>query len=187
MQLIEKIRTRFHQYFLNKELVDIKHKRSSVHLPTAKTVGILFDGTSPEERESVLSYAKGLEKEGKKVRLLAFVDQKENGEELPFTYFDRKKLDWALRPICQEVKAFEEFTFDLLLNLTQKAVAPLDYIAARSRARFRVGPFTGRLHSYDLMLDCKEGRGLEHFIKQVVTYLGKMSPKPVKEELMAAV
>ncbi|MCU0348591.1 MAG: hypothetical protein MUC59_16760 [Saprospiraceae bacterium] len=176
MQLVEQIRARFHHSFLEKEMPKHQLKRASMYLDNASSIGILFDGTEPAERETVLDYAEQLKKQGKKVKLLAFFNNKLKGESFAFPAFNRLQTDWALRPNSREALEFVEQPFDLLLNITKNTVLPLDYLAAHSKARFRVGPFTEKTFCYDLMIDLSGKSDLKAFLQQVVFYLKKMRP-----------
>jgi hypothetical protein len=180
MQLIEQIRARFHHSFLEKELPAHQLKRASMYLDNASSIGILFDGTEPAERETVLDYAEQLKKQGKKVKVLAFFNNKLKGDSFSFPAFNRLQTDWALRPNSREALEFKEQSFDLLLNLTKSTVLPLDYLAAHSKARFRVGPFTPKTYCYDLMIDHAGKSDLKTYLQQVVFYLKKMQTNYAK-------
>ncbi|TAK41492.1 MAG: hypothetical protein EPO28_08545 [Saprospiraceae bacterium] len=69
-----------------------------------------------------------------------------------------------------------EKPFDLLLIFSQKEIVAVEYIAAMSQARFRVGRASEKTYCYDLMIDAPKEGGLQAFINQVVFYLKKMKP-----------
>lgn len=148
-----------------------------MYLDNAATIGILFDGTEPAEREMVLEFAEQLKTKGKKVKLLAFFNNKLKSENFTFDHFNRQQVDFALRPKSHESKDFLEQPFDLLLNLSRKSILPLDYLAAHSKARFRVGPFTEKTFCYDLMIELAPQKGLKAFIQQVEFYMKSMRSK----------
>ncbi len=176
MEILEQFRAQLHQQLLRKKLPTHEVRRSSVFLDDANSIGLLFDATSLDERNIVLDFGEQLKKKGKQVKLLGYFDAKLKSSDFAFKHFDKKQLDWALRPKKEVMESFASKSFDLLVNLSQKAVAPLDYIAAHSKARFRVGPFTENTFCYDLMIDHDEKKGLEHFLKQVLHYLERMQP-----------
>lgn len=176
MEIVEQIRTRFHQQLLRKELPGHQVKRSSVFLENAASVGLLFEATLLEDRNTVLRFADQLKNKGKKVKLLGYFNEKLKSHDFPFDHFDKKQLDWALRPKSELITNFANQAFDILINISKKTVLPLDYVAARSKARFRVGPFTENTFCYDLMIDQEERKGLEEFLQQVLFYLEKMQP-----------
>ena len=176
MEILEQFRAQLHQQLLRKKLPAHPVKRSSVVLENAGSVGLLFDATSLDERNIVLGFADQLKKKGKQVKLLGYFDTKLKSSDFAFKHFDKKRLDWALRPKREVMEDFSSQPFDLLINLSKKAIAPLDYIAAHSKAKFRVGPFIENTFCYDLMIEHDEEKGLEPFLEQVLHYLGRMRP-----------
>jgi uncharacterized protein DUF6913 len=179
MQIFEQIQTRIHYHLLKKELPRHKVRRCSMILDDARIIGVLFDASELEQKQAVLDFAGHLREEGKSVSLLAFVDRSLKGENQPFHTFSKKNLDWALRPKTSVVTDFLEKPFDLLLVFSQKEIVPVEYIAATSKARFRVGMASEKTYCYDLMIDTPKEGGLRAFIDQVVFYLKKMSPPSV--------
>lgn len=174
MNLFEKLRTRMHEQLLRKNLPSRQVERSSLSLDQAKSIGILFDGTKPDDREIVLNYAKKLKGQGKKVKLIAYFDNNLKSENFTYWHFNKKQLDWALRPKSKNAEEFAQRPFDLLINLSRNAIAPLEYISAISKARFRVGPSTEKTFCYDLMIEHNSNQDLRVFLQQVVHYLKNM-------------
>lgn len=177
MNFFNQLRLRMHERILKKNLPAHPIERSSTSLEKANSIGIIFEGTQGEDREIILGYAKKLKARGKKVKLLSYFDSDLKSENFTFAHFNKKQLDWAFRPKPKEVEEFAQHTFDLLLNLSKRNLLPLDYIAATSKARFRVGPSTQRDFSYDLMIEHGPNKKLDFFIRQVEKYLGAMNPK----------
>lgn len=176
MQLIKQIRIRLHDALLKKISSSFQVARRSVSLQKAEFIGILFDGTEPEERETVLNFAKQLKEQDKRVKLLAFFDNNLKSQHFAFHHFNRRHLSFALRPQSQDAIEFAEQPFDLLLNLSSKSILPLDFIAAHSKAKFRVGPYTDKLFCYDLMIEPSGKKDLNAFLEEVIFYLTKMQP-----------
>jgi Family of unknown function (DUF6913) len=179
MQIFEQIQTRIHHRLLQKELPRRKVRRCSMFLDDAKRIGVLFDASELEQKQAVLDFVEHLREEGKSVSSLAFVDRSLKGKNQPFHTFSKKDLDWALRPKSSVVAEFLEKPFDLLLIFLQKEIVPVEYIAATSKARFRVGMASEKTYCYDLMIDTPKEGGLQAFIDQVVFYLKKMNPSSV--------
>ena len=176
MEILAELRTRLHQQLLRKELPPHQVKRSFIFWGNALSIGLLFDATSLDDRNIVLGFAERLKKKGKQVKLLGFFNAKLKSSDFPFKHFDKKQLDWALRPKKELTADFTNQSFDLLINLSKNSIVSLDYIAAHSKARFRVGPFTEITFCYDLMIEHDGKKGLEAFLKQVLHYLEKMQP-----------
>lgn len=180
MNFFQKIRLKFHNYKFNQALKNLKIQRASVDFDRASTVGIVFDATELANRERVQKFAKDLEKKGKKVSLLGFLKTKEDTDNMPFPNFNLKSLDFALLPMKNpKVGEFMQKDFDILINLSLDEMEPLEYIAALSRAKFRVGPYTERTVCYELMIDVSNSRKLDAFIHQTLFFLEKMNKKVV--------
>ncbi len=177
MQLFTQIRTRLHNSLLTKEMLSHQTPHRSASLENAKTVGILFDGTQLEDREAVLKFAEQQKREGKKLSLLAFIDNDLKDQQLAFHFFNRRDLDFALRPKSQDAIKFMQQPFDILLNLSNESIVPLDYIAAHSHAGFRAGPHTEKLFCYELMIEPSGKKNLSDFLRQIAFYLNKIKPE----------
>jgi hypothetical protein len=176
MQIFEQIQTRIHHHLLKKELSRRNVRRCSMFLNDAQRIGILFDASELEQKQTVLDFVEHLRQDDKRVSLLAFVDRSLKGENQPFATFSKKDLDWALRPKSSVITDFLEMPFDILLVFSEKEITPVEYIAATSKARFRVGMASEKTYCYDLMIDTPKEGGLRAFIGQVVFYLNKMRP-----------
>jgi hypothetical protein len=177
MNALEKIRYRFFEYFLKKEIQNLRVKRSSLGLEKARNIGILFEATNLDEKQIVERYAGKLKKEGKQVSLLGFFNSKQESENFPFDHFNKKGLDFFYRPKTEEAKRFMRTDFDLLISANVRNLPPMHYITAASKAHFRIGPATDRLESYDMMIDTKKPEDVGYFLQQMEYFINKMTPK----------
>ena len=175
MAFLNKTTAKIHGYFLEKELQNHQQTHYSMDLSTAKSIGLLLDATDLAEREAVLKFSEQLKKEGKEVKLLAFFSGDAKVANFAFPHFTKKDLDWTLRPKSREIKKFIDQPFDILINLTPYGSLPLEYIAAFSKAKFRVGPSTDKTYCYELMIDTAAKKDLSSFIKQVTFFINKMN------------
>lgn len=179
MGFIRKIQLYFYERFLLQSLLHKKQPlaRKLVNLKTATTIGILFDATEVDQRDEVLTYAQKLKKQGKKVQLLGFFNNKQDGDHFTFSHFNRSAFDWALRPKGEAVKDFISTPFDLLITLDTDAKLYAEYVAALSEAHLRVGPYTPKTYCYDLMIDAGPKTKLSFFIKQMELLLQRTNTK----------
>ncbi|MFT4762829.1 MAG: hypothetical protein ACI9XO_003900 [Paraglaciecola sp.] len=175
MGFLTSVRAKLHGYYLRKKLQNYKATHYSMDLGSAKSVGLLLDATDLAGREVVLKFSDKLKKEGKEVKLLAFFGGDAKAANFVFPHFTKKDLDFALRPKTAELKKFMEKPFDILINLTPHGSLPLEYIAAFSKARFRVGPSTDKTYCYELMIDTVAKKDLQSFLQQVTFFINKMN------------
>lgn len=175
MELLQKLRIKWHQRGLKNDLKTQPRKHQSVNYQKASQIGILFDGSELQIREAVLKYADGLKKKGKKIKLLGFFNNKLDNNEFAFDTFSKKDFDWLYRPLkSKNVEEFIRKDFDLLLSLDMDDQLPLQFIAAKSAARFRVGPITNNLDCFELMIDLGGKKDIQQLTQQIDFYLNKM-------------
>ncbi|MEL6925503.1 MAG: hypothetical protein AAFO94_15765, partial [Bacteroidota bacterium] len=168
MTYIEKIRNWLYQRNLAKAKAQRqKVDHHSLDFDKAKSFGVLFDATNIESREIVDRYVELLKRSGKSVSLLGFLNEKEMQPNFPFKHFSKKEIDFSYRPKSPDANAFMDQSFDVLLNLYLKPTLTLEYIAALSKATFRVGPVSNNTDCYDLMVQTDQQKDLRHFIQQV--------------------
>lgn len=173
MPLISRLKS-----FLHKRAVDKFHttnlsKAPANHFSSIKTVGILFDATHDVERDTVLGYARRLREEGIVVALLGFFNTKVEGIDFNFPYIDLKNLSFSQIPHGSQVEHFIQTPFDVLINLDTAMHKPLNYIAAASKALFKIGPAEGDHKHYDLMI-AAPNHDLTNYIEQIKTTFNKI-------------
>ncbi len=175
MGFLKDFRLRLHYRGLLREVAKRKPAagRGAVTWKNAKQIGILFNADDPSTRKQILRYAEALRKKGKQVRILGFLTEAQEGQEFAFRTFSKKDIDWQFRPKGSEVQAFMKQSFDLMFHLSLQPDFQLEYIAALSNAKLRVGPPTERTYAYDLMIDVPASAGLQGFIAQMESLLGK--------------
>jgi hypothetical protein len=175
MGWIQNIRTKAHEKRLKRQMQRraLPKGRDKVNLDNAKQIGVFFRGDAPDQRKKAQQYAESLRKRGKQVRLFAYLDRQDEGEEFAFKHYTKKQIDWAYCPSSPEIKEFTGQAFDLLIHLSQDSSLHEAYIVACSAAKLRVGPSTVFTYAYDLMIDLPENAGLTKFIEQMEMLLGK--------------
>jgi len=152
-------------------------KRQPTNLQSAQWIGILFDATSEENRKHILGYKKKLEKSGKKVQLLAFVNSRAKDLDYNFPFFTRREVDWKGVPQSQAIEEFATRSFDLLLLVNPKTSITFEYIVTLTDARLKVGPYTEDTKSYDFMVQAEEAT-ISDFIQQIEKYVDFVKPYP---------
>ena len=165
-----------------RELVENKNGHETVSFDAAKKIGLLYDATEQMDFEIVKEYVKHVRSRQKEVLALGYVDKKELPQnqfaQLGLDFFTRKDLNWQHFPQSLEVSNFIREPFDIVLNLSDNSIFPLRYIAAVSKARFRVGRFDqSSVPCYDMMIEAAAGTDIKQFIKQAEEYLKKIKSR----------
>jgi hypothetical protein len=147
-------------------------------LDGAHVIGVFFDATELAVRETVLKYANKLKKEGKQVKMLGYFRNDVGEADFPFPFFTKKQVDWAYRPKGEEIDRFLSRHYDLFFCLQPNPSIIADYVAALVNASLRIGPVTGNIQDYDLMIDEKPDAPLEQFIRHAEGILKKTHVRP---------
>jgi len=178
MTYIERIKTWLYQRDLAKALTQVSRvNHESVDFDKAKSIGVLFDASRIESREIVTKYVDLLKRSGKTIKVLGYLNEKEQQPNLAFKHFSNKEISFSYQPKDEVVRSFMNEPFDILLNLYLKPTFTLEYITALSKATFRVGPLSENTDCYDLMVQTDQQKDLRHFIQQVEFFLKKMNLK----------
>lgn len=173
--MLERIRNAIARKNLRRAVAAQSRRRRAHTLESARVIGILFDATPERNRREVLEFAKNLEKQGKKVSLLGFInDKKQAAGEQPFSFFTPKELRWNGQINSEKALAFGAQKFDLLLSLNPDGLLPLHLLAAQSPAAMKVGFVTATSNDYDMLLEIPADKGLRFFVEQLELYLDKL-------------
>ncbi len=163
MRVLHGIRKWSHARALRKVLQRSRQRRGSVDWEQARRVGLLGVVESERDLNELLEVKKSLKKLGKQAELLCFVPEKAPVE-LPASVkgFSSKELDWALRPKAPAVAEFVEKPFHILLSFSRAASIPLQYVAALSRASFRVGTNAELAGVSELIVEAREDQSQDY-------------------------
>jgi hypothetical protein len=121
-----------------------RHRRvKQMNWDQVKTVGILYNATSPQLAATVKEFFRQLQSEGKQPHALGYVhvkDEKQVPAAAPgLDYFSRKDLDGKLLPVSSAAKQFIETPFDILFDLDVEQLFPLYAASHLSRAHLKAG------------------------------------------------
>lgn len=153
------------------------------NLDEAKSLGIIFSAQTEKDFRLATEYLKIIKEEFgiMQVRAFGYYPHK---DELPFLkrtvqvdYFTKKDLNWYLKPEGKYVQDFVKEKFDVLIDLSENDLLPLQYILCMSKSRFKVGRYSEQnLPFYDMMIDVKN-KSLAYYIEQLTIYLTNINKK----------
>jgi len=154
-----------------------KREKQVHNLKTAKKIGILYDATLAENNVMVTAFAEKLKADGKEVSLLGYINDKKTMSSEDITLFNNKSLNAFQIPSGKEVDDFLAKPFDILINAHTDESLPLIYIAAISKASFRIGPYLDAAKdSFDLLIQMVAKQDLHHYLDQVKHHLQNLQP-----------
>ena len=175
MELWDNIRNYFYRKNIEKTLAGLNPKRVLTNLHDAKTVGIVYNSTNPDNDIIITKFAEHLRKEGKTVDILGFVDDKKIDHKADVLIFNPNNLSWYRTPSDERVEKFADKNFDLLLAAFTEENFPLEYVARTSKAKWRLGIFDEKKTDYyDMMINMSGKNDLQHFLEQSTHFLNKI-------------
>ncbi len=175
MQLWDDIRNYFYRKNIEKKLEGLKPERILTNLHDAKTIGIVYNSTNPDNDIIITKFTEHLRTEGKTVDILGFVDDKKIDHKADVLIFNTKNLSWNRTPDDERVEKFAAKNFDLLFAAFTEENFPLEYVARTSKAKWRLGIFDEKKTDYyDMMINMSGKSDLQHFLNQSTHFLNKI-------------
>lgn len=148
----------------------------------ATSIGIIYDATEKSNYDVVKNYVRRVRNDQKEVKSLGFIDSKKlPGDQfikLGMDFFTLAHLNWYYKPISKVTSNFMKEPFDILICLITEENLPIEYIAARSAASFRIGKFSTQNKRFlDFMIHQKTGEGVAQLIEQIDFYIHELNKK----------
>lgn len=183
-----KLFDRFKEWMgIRRLLRDLPQDRKPIarNLGLARKVAIVYVVEDEAAHNHVRNYVKRVKEELgiSNIMALGFSDQKAMPHylhaRLNFDALCQKDLNWYRIPQGNAVQNFMAEEFEILIDLSLEDRLPVQYILAKSRARFKVGRWSdSNKKILDMMIDMAGSRSLPQLIQQVHHYLLMVNAKP---------
>jgi len=176
--MLGSIRTYFYEREKRRRLGERAGRKTHFIKDHPNHYGILMDASQVDHRQVVVHFADDLRKAGNRVKILGFLDKKNESISVPFDIFTTADLAKVSKvPRSLAVEEFIQQPFDVLINMSiHQDHKSLEYICALSHASFRIGPWFHQLKNspYDLCLDAGETATLPEWISELMHTLEKI-------------
>lgn len=168
-------------------LRDLPQDRKPIarNLGLSRKVAIVYVVEDEAAHNQVRNYVKRVKEELGISNIMAFgfCDQKVMPHylhaRLNFDAICQKDLNWYRIPQGNAVQNFMAEEFEILIDFTLEDRLPVQYIMAKSRARFKVGRWSeSNKRILDMMIDMAGSKSLPQLIQQVHHYLLMVNSKP---------
>ncbi len=173
--MFRKLRENIGYYFLGKKAARIRRETAFINLKQAKSVAVIANMDNMEKYKVLSRFVEELQKEGKRVFVLALVEneefQKFFAKGTSILVFSKKNTTWYGKPRNIRYEDFIDEPFDILIDTSLKQIITIQYLVALSKARFKVGRFAEQRSYYDFMINLKADDSLSFFITQIKHYL----------------
>ncbi len=120
----------------------VKHNLAKTQAPTPKkivTVGLLIDGTKFFDIEPLMAEFNKYGIEDKYIRALVLTKNKSAENTSNIIYIRSKDIGMSGEITDNNIKIFEDYRFDMLVNYYDSNQINLTYLSSLSKADFRVG------------------------------------------------
>ncbi|MBK7382118.1 MAG: hypothetical protein IPP83_01915 [Flavobacteriales bacterium] len=155
------------------------------NLGMARKVAIVYVVEDEAAHNHVRNYVKRIKEELglSNIMALGYSDQKVMPHylhaKLNFNAICQKDLNWYRIPQGNTVQNFMAEEFEIIIDLTMQDRLPIQYIMAKSRARFKVGRWSeSNKKILDMMIDMAGSQSLPQLIQQIHHYLLMVNAKP---------
>ena len=176
--MLGSIRTYFFEREKKKRLSEGSERKIYFKKDHPNHYGLLIDATQVDHRQVVTNFAEELRKKGNRVKILGFLDKKNESISVPFDIFTPADLSKVSKvPRSPAIDSFIKQPFDVLINMSiHQDYKSLEYISTLSHAAFRIGPWFQQVkhNPYDLCLDAGEAATLPEWIRELMHTLEKI-------------
>jgi hypothetical protein len=155
----------------------MKRTKFKGNIRTAKTIGIVWDATNPDDFTVLSQLHQKMHEKNIEVKILGYFP----GKELPdrctavmyLTCLKKQDINFFYRPVSSEANSFINTKFDILIDMNFQKIFPLVYISALSASGFKVGLYDAENEDniYDLMIELKRSSDINTYLTQVLYYL----------------
>lgn len=151
---------RIREYFLKRETRRCVRKSKFRSWSDIRSVLLLFESDYQEKNDFSRKFIKLLQAEGKRVVVCCFVDKKvaETATLDNYIVLDRSKLTWSRRPKDGVVTELVKEKFDVVMDMTENDILPLQYVLMWANCDFRCGKSRGDKgnEAYDFVIEMPE-------------------------------
>jgi hypothetical protein len=177
--LFTNIKTIYANRQIKSEAKNVSREKVVCNIDDAKTIGIVFPFTSKEDFELLKKYVLYLRELKKKVKAIGYYKTKEEPavqySKVDYDFFSKKSHNWYGKPTDHLVTNFIAEEFDIMIDINPGNDSVITYIAAMSKAKFKVGRFDEKDYIHDLLFESPTEKGLKYFLRQVDTYLAMIN------------
>lgn len=171
--IFKAFKAKSNQKYINKLL---SARRVAVSNAKMKKVGVILNVSEYSEFESFRQYFKSLGLQQANTKIIGFVEDPKDSNDLWDTYFNPKDFGWKGKINNIDLQSFVDTDFDVLISYYKANKLELNFVTAVSKANFKVGLTTHDDRLYDLMIDIKtnEFSLFKSELKKYLTVLNKI-------------
>lgn len=165
--ILKAFKEKSNQKYINKLL---NARRVAVSRTQMKSVGVILNMNEYSDFDAFRAFFKTLGIHEAKTKIIGFVDDPKEVNNLWDTFFSPKDFGWKGKINSIDLQTFIDTEFDVLISFYQEKHMELNLITAVSKANFKVGLSNHDQRLYDLIIDLKVSQ-FSIFKKELTKYL----------------
>lgn len=176
MSIVDVIKSKLAMSKIRQDASAVVRQKQVFNLDDAKTIGIAFEYTTPEEFELLKKYVIYLREHKKRVKCIGYYKGKEEPpvqySKVDYDFINEKAFAWYGKSSSHIVNNFIEEPYDIYIDVNLKDCVAIRYIAYVSAARFKIGHYKEDEDSpFDMQISISKDSGLKAYLREVDTYL----------------
>jgi len=179
MRFLENIKNYFAVRSINKALASQNRQSYYPDFKSIKSILILFKSEEDEKNSFIREIIADLKSQGKKVTVWGYLDKKKTETAvLPdFRLFGNNETTYYNIPQPLLTDEFRNSEYDMVMQIANTDIFPLDYLLAQARSPFKVSkkkPYKGIA---DFMIEVDESADEAFLFNQILFYLNNIQAK----------
>jgi len=165
---------RFFFYSAVKNHPSIKYKHHLLSFASAKSIGIVYEGTSADDVMIIEKFVENFRQKNIQVATLIYLPKEKNAIPKPNT-FSSKEVGITYKPNGEIVEQFCSKKLDVLFALFQHENLPLEFVALTANATCRVGLYhPKKTNCFELMIKPSDKNSIEENLNQSIALLNQV-------------
>lgn len=174
--MFKELREKYANYLIKKIIVSNQRSKATLNFDTAQNIALLIDASNERDYNLIKDFIKELREQKKNIKSISYFNQKETPKmefsKLEYDFISNKELNWHYKANDIYIPAFVNENFDVLINLSINSPIPLNFIAAESKAKFKIGADSNwGSKIYDLHLELSIDTPQKTYLEHLKHYL----------------
>lgn len=174
--MLELVKNFFGKIILVRKIKLNRNKNKRISFENSLEIGIIYNADDEKNENKIQEFAAELRKEGKKVALLGFINQKEllpkKVPHISSEFFWKEKLSFFNLPIKEKIGNFLDTNFDILFNIYFEEENALLGSTLICKAKYKIGAqMNYATHLFDMTIDTGKNKDVFYLAKQMEFYL----------------
>ena len=179
MRLLENIKKYFAIKSINKVLASQVRNSYYPDFKSIKSILILFKSDEDEKNIFIREIIADLKSQGKKITVWGYLDKKVTETAIlpDFRLFCNSEMTFYNIPKLLLTEEFTHVEYDMVIQITNADVFPLDYLLAQAKSPFKVSKVKPYKGISDFMIEVDESADDVFLFNQIFFYLKSIQAK----------